>query len=159
MLTATQISFVNTISSDVSEPVFRASSSNSVSNSVNRVNDASVVNTVYNSSISFATWHSRLGHPTIDTMKLVFKLCNLPIINKIGSNFRSHCCIGKSHGLPSSPSLSVYSTPLELIYTDLWGPSPVVSSNGYRYYVTFVDAHTRFTWLYLLKSKSDTSYF
>ena len=60
---------VNTIASDVSEPVFRASSSNSVPNSVNRVNDASVVNTVYNSSISFATWHSRLGHPTVDCIQ------------------------------------------------------------------------------------------
>ena len=132
---------VNTIASDVSEPVFRASSSNSVPNSVNRVNDASVVNTVYNSSISFATWHSRLGHPTIDTMKLVFKLCNLPIIHKTGSDFCSQCFIGKSHRLPSSLSLSVYSPPVELIYSDLWGPSPIVSSTGYRYYVTFVDAH------------------
>ena len=146
---------VNTNSSDVSEPVFRASS-NSVLNSVKGINDASVVNTVSSGSTSFATWHSRLGHPSVDTMKLVFKLCNLPIINKTGSDFCSHCCIGKSHRLPSSPSLSVYSTPFELIYTDLWGPSPIMSSNGYKYYATFVDAYTRFTWLYLLKSKSDT---
>ena len=89
-------------------------------------------------------------------MKHVFKLCNLPIIYKTGSDFCSHFCIGKSHRLPSSPSLSVYSTPFELIYNDLWGPSLLVSSTGYIYYVTFVDVHTRFTWLYLLKSKSDT---
>ena len=31
-----------------------------------------------------------------------------------------------------------------------------MSSNGYKYYATFVDAYTRFTWLYLFKSKSDT---
>ena len=50
----------------------------------------------------------------------------------------------------------MYSNHFELIYTDLWGPSPVLSNTGYSYYVTFVDAHTQFTWLYLLKSKSET---
>ncbi|XP_014629116.2 E3 ubiquitin-protein ligase SPL2-like isoform X3 [Glycine soja] len=87
------------------------------------------------------------------------QLCNIPIINKTGSDFCSNCCIGKSHCLPSSPFLIVYSNHFELIYTDLWGPSPVLSNTGYSYYVTFVDAHTQFTWLYLLKSKSEPKAF
>jgi len=115
----------------------------------------SYVNTLSDSAISFATLHSRLGHPNADTIKIISKLCNIPIINKTGSDFCSHCCVGKSHRLPSSPSLTEYSTPFELIYTDLWGSS-LLSNTGYRYYVTFVDAHTRFTWLYVLKSKSET---
>ena len=36
------------------------------------------VNTSSTSAISFATWHSRLGHPNVDTIKVVFKLCNIP---------------------------------------------------------------------------------
>ena len=31
----------------------------------------------------------------------------------------------------------------------------MVSQSGFRYYMSFVNAHTRFTWLYLLKSKYD----
>ena len=77
-------------------------------------------------------------------------------MNKIGSDFCFPCCIGKSHCLPSSPSLTVYFYPFDLIYTDLWGPSPVLSNNGYIHYVTFVDAYTRFTWLYLLRNKLET---
>ena len=50
----------------------------------------------------------------------------------------------------------MYSNPFGLIYTDLWDPSPVLSNTGYSYYVTFVDAHTRFSWLYLLRNKSET---
>ena len=50
----------------------------------------------------------------------------------------------------------MYSNPFDLIYTDLWGPSPVLSNTGYSYSVTFVDVHTRFTWLYLLRNKSET---
>jgi hypothetical protein len=42
-----------------------------------------------------------------------------------------------------------------VIYTDLWGPAPVISSNGHRYYVHFIDEFTRFSWFYSRASKSD----
>ena len=60
----------------------------------------------------------------------------------------------KSHRLPSS-SKSVY-TSLDLVYSNLWGPSHVSSTNGFLYYITLVDACSHFTWIYLLKSKSET---
>ena len=63
--------------------------------------------------------------------------------------------MGKIHRLPSQSSQTVYKYPLELIYSDLWGPSPMISHSGFRYYMPFVDVRTRFTWLYLLKNKSD----
>ena len=63
--------------------------------------------------------------------------------------------MGKIHRFPSKLSQTVYSSPLELIYSDLWGPSPMVSHSGFSYYMSFVDARTCFTWLYLLKSKYD----
>ena len=47
------------------------------------------------------------------------------------------------------------SRPLELVHSDVWGPAPVVSINDYKYYLVFVDDFTKFTWLYLLKFKSD----
>nr|KYP52263.1 Retrovirus-related Pol polyprotein from transposon TNT 1-94 [Cajanus cajan] len=62
--------------------------------------------------------------------------------------------MGKSHRLPSSPSTTVYSTPLELLFCDLWGLAPMLSSMGYHYYMSFVDAYSRFTWIYFLKNKS-----
>ena len=36
----------------------------------------------------------------------------------------------------------------------MWGPAQT-SVSGHNYYVSFVDAYSRFTWLYLLKRKSD----
>ena len=71
-------------------------------------------------------------------------------------SFCSACAAGESLRLPSSLSTSVYSSPLELVYSDLWGPSHVTSTNGFLYYITFVDAFSRFTWIYLLKSKAET---
>lgn len=67
------------------------------------------------------------------------------------------CSVAKIHRLPYTFSDSIYTMPLELIHSNLCGPSPVVSSNGYSYYVTFIDHFIHFTWLYLLKAKSEVS--
>ncbi|KAH9651466.1 Integrase catalytic domain-containing protein [Citrus sinensis] len=40
---------------------------------------------------------------------------------------------------------SVILTPLQLLYADLWGPSHVVSSQGYTYYMSILDDFSRFT--------------
>lgn len=74
------------------------------------------------------------------------------------SNFQScaSCFCAKCHKLPFVDSNKNFE-PLELIHTDLWGPSPIISHNGYAYYVSFIDHATRFVWFYLVKSKSDTT--
>jgi histone deacetylase 1/2 len=64
------------------------------------------------------------------------------------------CMQGKSHQLPFYLLDRVISAPLELICSDVWGPGQV-SVSGHEYYVSFVDVYSRFTWLYLLKRKSD----
>ena len=40
------------------------------------------------------------------------------------------------------------------MFSDVWDPAEIFVS-GHNYYVSFVDAYSRFTWLYLLKRKSD----
>jgi histone deacetylase 1/2 len=37
---------------------------------------------------------------------------------------------------------------------DVWGHTQT-SVSGHNYYVSFIDAYSRFTWLYLIKRKSD----
>src|SRR6266850_5910881 len=41
------------------------------------------------------------------------------------------------------------------IHTDLWGPAPVETKGGRKYYITFTDDAMRFTHLYLLRAKSE----
>ena len=36
----------------------------------------------------------------------------------------------------------------------MWGHAQT-SVSGHNYYVSFIDAYSRFTWLYLIKKKSD----
>ena len=42
---------------------------------------------------------------------------------------------------------------LELVHSDVWGPSPLTSLLGFNSYIIFVDDYSRFTWLFLLKHK------
>ena len=84
------------------------------------------------------------------------------MLNKIGEScsssdlvFCDSCKIGKFSQLPFSSHDITVTTPLELIYSNLWGPAPVVSVQGFRYYIIFVDAYTRYTWIYPLKLKFD----
>jgi histone deacetylase 1/2 len=51
-------------------------------------------------------------------------------------------------------STHVSTSPLELIHTDVWGPA-TVSVGGFKYYVSFIDDFSKFTWIYLLHAKSD----
>jgi histone deacetylase 1/2 len=64
------------------------------------------------------------------------------------------CQKAKSHQLPYPISNSVSTVPLEQIFSDVWGPTPA-SINKHSYYVSFIDDFSKFTWIYLLKKRSD----
>ena len=64
------------------------------------------------------------------------------------------CQKGKSHQLPYPRSTSISLSPLELVFSDVWGPAPTyVRKNSY--YVSFIDDFSKFTWIYLLHHKSE----
>jgi hypothetical protein len=62
--------------------------------------------------------------------------------------------MGKSHQLPYPKSNSVSSKPFELVFSDVWGPAPT-SVGRHSYYVSFIDDFSKFTWIYLLRFKSE----
>lgn len=62
--------------------------------------------------------------------------------------------LGKHHALSFTHSKTVYTAPLQLLVCDLWGPSYINSSNGFRFYISCVDVYSRFTWIYFLQNKS-----
>jgi hypothetical protein len=52
-------------------------------------------------------------------------------------------------------SLNKSMVPFDLIHSDVWGPAPVPTASGIRWFVIFIDDCTRMTWLYLLKHKDE----
>jgi histone deacetylase 1/2 len=105
--------------------------------------------------VSSVKWHCRLGHPASPVVQHVLHRHALPIesINKY-TFVCDACQQGKSHQLPFSLSTHVIKTLLKLIYSDVWRPAQT-STSDHNYYVSFIDAYSRFTWLYLLKRKYD----
>ena len=62
-------------------------------------------------------------------------------------------CLSKSHVLPFPIHHSRTADTFDVVHTDVWGIAPNLSRLGYKYYVTFIDDHCRYTWIYFLKSK------
>jgi len=102
-----------------------------------------------------ASWHKRLGHPAFRTVQRVLSQFKLPVISNKAQPFCSACAQAKGHQLPFYPTISKVCKPLQLIHSDVWGPSPTISINGNRYYVSFVDVFTRYTWVFPIQAKSD----
>ena len=65
------------------------------------------------------------------------------------------CIKAKSQRVSYPVSLNKTNTPFALIHSDVWGPSPIPTSSGHRWFVIFVDDCTRMTWLYQLKTKDE----
>jgi histone deacetylase 1/2 len=64
------------------------------------------------------------------------------------------CHQTKSHQGPYPVSTSVSTVPLEQVFSDVWGPAPA-SVGKHQYYVSFIDDYSKFTWIYLLKKRSE----
>ena len=74
---------------------------------------------------SASLWHQRLGHPSTRVVQDVIsrhKLLVFPDSNK--DRVCDACQQGKSHQLPYPKSSSVSSGPLDLVFSDVWGPAP-----------------------------------
>ncbi|KAM2691792.1 hypothetical protein EV2_006149 [Malus domestica] len=100
-------------------------------------------------------WHGRLGHPSVRILnKLASQSC-ISVFQHKTSSFCSACALGKCSRLPFVSTTCTTTKPLEPIHTDVWGPSPIASQDGFRYYVIFVDDFTRYCWFYPLRYKSD----
>ena len=98
----------------------------------------------------FQLWHSRLAHLSLNKVK---GLLSNGSLGNISDCFG--CKLGKQHAIPFKKSFTVTNAPFDLIHSDIWGPASQPTKGGSLYYVLFVDDYTRYTWIYLLKHKSD----
>jgi hypothetical protein len=104
---------------------------------------------------SLHRWHNWLGHPAVPIVQKVISCFNLSCHDESNKGLVCDACQqAKSHQLPYPKSSSFPSHPLELVYLDVWGPAPE-SVGRYKYYVSFINDFSKFTWVYLLKHKSE----
>lgn len=71
--------------------------------------------------VSKNLWQCRLGHPSSAIVDQVLHSNNLPVISdKSNSHVCNACQEAKSHQLPFPTSNNVFSSPLDLIFIDVW---------------------------------------
>jgi hypothetical protein len=84
----------------------------------------------------------------------------LPSVSSDANAVCEACLLGKFKKLPFSDSRTISTNPFEIVHSDVWGPSPHQSLDGFRYYVLFIDDCTRYTWIFPMRNKSEVfSYF
>ncbi|GJT36154.1 putative ribonuclease H-like domain-containing protein [Tanacetum coccineum] len=106
-------------------------------------------------------WHRRLGHVNFKILKKLVKgnlVRGLPL--KIFQN--DHTCVacqkGKQHKAScKAKSVSSISHSLQLLHMDLFGPTSVRSLNHKTYCLVITDDFSRFSWVFFLRTKDETS--
>ncbi|GKA04256.1 putative ribonuclease H-like domain-containing protein [Tanacetum coccineum] len=106
-------------------------------------------------------WHRRLGHLNFKTMNKLVKgnlVRGLP--SKLFENDQTcvACQKGKQHRAScKSKTENSISLPLHLLHMDLFGPKFVKSLKKKMYCLVVTDDYNRFTWVFFLATKDETS--
>ena len=104
-------------------------------------------------------WHQRLGHASYKHLSIVSKhesVLGIPKFSRMSNVVCGPCQLGKqTKAKHPGTQTSATSRPLELLHLDFMGPTITESLSGKRYIMVVVDDFTRYTWIILLRSKSD----
>nr|GEV46427.1 ATPase subunit 1, mitochondrial [Tanacetum cinerariifolium] len=106
-------------------------------------------------------WHKRLGHINFKTMNKLAKrnlVRGLPTKVSKNDNTCDACRKGKQHRAScKTKPISFVDQPLYRLHMDLFGPTFVKSMNKKIYCLVVTDDYSRFTWVFFLATKDETS--
>jgi GAG-pre-integrase domain len=108
-------------------------------------------------AVDLKTWHRRMNHPGMERLK---RMVNSSIVNdfvvsdpKRANLDCDECDISKLTRAPHTKPAERAKGVLERVFSDVHGPIQVQGRKGELYWVTFIDDYSRFTMLYMLKTK------
>lgn len=94
--------------------------------------------------ISTHTWHLRLEYPSHKITSLTVNKFHLTMTY---STKFDHCVTRtqeKMHALSHLISSPLSIVQFELLFSDVWGVFPILSTNSYRYYLSIVDDYLKY---------------
>ena len=104
-------------------------------------------------------WNQWMGHASYKHLSIVSKhesVLGIPKLSRMSNVMRGPCQLGKqTKAKHLGTQTSATSRPLELLHLDLMGLTKTKSLGGKRYIMVVVGDFTRYTWVILLRSKSD----
>ncbi|GJT50981.1 retrovirus-related pol polyprotein from transposon TNT 1-94 [Tanacetum coccineum] len=100
---------------------------------------------------TFNLWHNCLGHLNYKTMKDMLKQG----IISYNSEHKDKCemCVQAKMKRKPFPKVDRQSENLELVHSDICELNGQLTRGGNRFFITFIDNCSRYTYVYLLKSK------
>jgi hypothetical protein len=98
-------------------------------------------------------WHCRLGHILRGSIKRLIKKSILPPLEFSDLKQCIDCNKGK-YVKKIKKDVKRSAGILEIIRTDICGPFPMKSVNGYDSFITFTDDYSRYGYIYLIKERS-----
>ena len=109
------------------------------------VQHAAFVSSEINSCMSLSDttlWHNRLGHICNKGLHYLFKNGQLRL-KPANLSMCENCIFGKQTRNSFAKSVFVAQKPLEYVHVDLWGPDQVDTIGGRKYFLSFIDHHSR----------------
>lgn len=97
--------------------------------------------------------HRRLGNPSFESLSKMYP----ELFSKLKKReLVCHACeLGKHTRSTYSVVGLISCESFILMQYDVWGPCPVTSVNGTKWFVTFIYCYSRMTWIYMMKHKSE----
>lgn len=108
-----------------------------------------------NEVVNIGTWHNRLGHASISRLDLISDALGTTRQKNKGKSYCHICHLAKQKNLSFPSSKNMCSTIFGLLHIDVCGLFSVEIVDGYRYFLTIVDDHSRATWVYLMRTKNE----
>ncbi len=122
--------------------------------------DHSVIARAAIETVSLLTLHRRLGHISPAAICTLIKqgaVTGLTLTDDVTTLVCNSCEYAKTtrkaiHKECEAPQANAFGVE---VHSDIWGPSPVQTIGGRKYYITFTDNHTCYTRLQLLCTKDE----
>ena len=108
----------------------------------------------------YILWHRRLGFMPLATIQQMIDSCqgleDLQGISMPRNYVSANARRGKAVSMDQPKSNPTRADqPLQVVHFDIFGPCKNPSFAGHSYCVVLIDDHTRYTWVYTVKNKSD----
>ena len=108
-----------------------------------------------NAVVDIGMWHKRLDHPSFSRLDVISEVLGTTRHKNKKNAFCHTCHLAKQKKLSFPSENNICNSTFELLHIDIWGPFSVETVEGFKYFLTLVDDHSRATWIYLLKNKND----
>ena len=101
--------------------------------------------------LSLSLWHDRLAHISPRSLKFMAKQ---GLINYDQDSMQTcEVCIQAKMTKKPFPKVERTTCILELVHTDICELNGILTRGGNRYFITFIDDFTKFTYVYLMRNK------